>query len=249
LITTIDDHSRRILYAELEERETSWAHIVAAKAVAMRFGCASKYYPDSHSIFRYVEKRDSVHRKFEATEEGAFVQWKEVMKDLSVEVVYALSPQAKGKVERPYRWLQDHLVRTCFREKVRKIGEAREILVEEVHRYNHERVHSTTGEIPVVRFGQAVHDGRDFFRTARIPVPYETWDDIFCYRYQRVSDPYRHVSWQGVELAPHVDPRTPVELRVSFDLHTRIAKVRMWSNNRLVGEQLVKADEISRLHF
>src|SRR5207249_5418435 len=67
-------------------------------------------------IFRYVEKRDSVRRKFETTEEQALVQWKEVLKDLRVEVVYVLSPAAKGKGERPYEWLQDHLVRTCVRE-------------------------------------------------------------------------------------------------------------------------------------
>ena len=79
-----------------------------------------KYYVDNHSIFRYVEKRDSVWRKFDTTEEQALVQWKEVLKDLSIEVVYALSPAAKGKVERPYQWLQDHLVRTCVREGIRR---------------------------------------------------------------------------------------------------------------------------------
>ena len=33
LITTIDDHSRRILHGELWDKETSWTHIVAQKAV------------------------------------------------------------------------------------------------------------------------------------------------------------------------------------------------------------------------
>jgi len=32
------------------------------------------------------------------------------MRILGVDVIYALSPQAKGKVERPYRWLQDRIV-------------------------------------------------------------------------------------------------------------------------------------------
>ena len=89
---------------------------MAQKAVLTRFGCPLKYYVDNHSIFRYVEKRDSVWKKFETTEEQALVQWKEVLKDLRVEVVYVLSPAAKGKGERPYEWLQDHLVRTCVRE-------------------------------------------------------------------------------------------------------------------------------------
>ena len=148
LITTIDDHSRRILHGDLWEKETSWTHIVAQKAVLTQFGCPLTYYVDNHSIFRYVEKRDSVWRKFEMTEEQALVQWKEVLKDLSIKVIYALSPAAKGKVERPYQWLQDHLVRTCVREGITSIDQARQVLYEELHHYNYKRVHSTTGEIP-----------------------------------------------------------------------------------------------------
>ena len=28
-----------------------------------------------------------------------------VLSDLNVDVTYALSPQAKGKIERPYQWM------------------------------------------------------------------------------------------------------------------------------------------------
>ena len=45
-------------------------------------------------------------------------QWQQVLRQLNVDVIYALSPQAKGKVERPYRWLQDRIVRTCALEKI-----------------------------------------------------------------------------------------------------------------------------------
>ena len=41
-----------------------------------------------------------------------------MMRLLGVEVTYALSPQAKGKVEKPYRWLQDRIVRTCIYENL-----------------------------------------------------------------------------------------------------------------------------------
>jgi hypothetical protein len=249
LITSIDDHSRKILYGELWERESSWAHIEAAKAVAMQFGCPLKYYPDSHSIFRYVEKRDTLHRKFDKTEEEAHVQWKEVLNDLNIEVIYALSPQAKGKVERPYQWLQDHLVRTCLRENVKRIKEAREILYEELYLYNNKRVHSTTREIPNQRFEKALKEGRSFFTSPKITYPYMSWEDIFCYRYQRTTDGYRKINWENLTFAVHADPGTDVELRVSFDLKTRLAKVRIWTKNKLVGEQTVKAEDIKKVHF
>ena len=63
LISTLDDHSRRILYADLWEKETSWSHIAALQSVITQFGCPLRYYVDNHSIFRYIERRDSMHRK------------------------------------------------------------------------------------------------------------------------------------------------------------------------------------------
>lgn len=215
----------------------------------MQFGCPLKYYPDSHAIFRYVEKRDTIHRKYEMTEEQAFVQWREVLGDLGIEVSHALSPQAKGKIERPYRWLQDHLVRTCAREGITRIEEAREVLYQELNAYNYRRVHSTTKEIPAIRFERAVEEGRSFFRKPGIKAPYESWDDVFCYRYQRVTDGYRRISWNNLQFAVHADPRVPVELRVSFDLKTRMAKIRIWFRERLVGDYKAKAEDIQKVHF
>ena len=67
-----------------------------------------------------------------------------MMRLLGVDVSYALSPQAKGKIERPYRWLQDRIVRTCALENITTSEECRTVLKEEVNRYNNHQVHSTT---------------------------------------------------------------------------------------------------------
>lgn len=99
------------MYGDLWEKETSWSHIAALQYVVTRFGCPLRYYVDNHAIFRFVERRDTFRRNAITKEEDAVVQWKEVLKDLGVEVIYALSAPAKGKVERPYQWLQDHVVR------------------------------------------------------------------------------------------------------------------------------------------
>jgi len=59
LITSLDNYSRLILYAVLVERETTWEHILALKAVLLKYGFPLAYYVDSHSIFRFVQGRDS----------------------------------------------------------------------------------------------------------------------------------------------------------------------------------------------
>lgn len=48
--------------------------------------------------------------------------------ECKVKPIYALSPHARGKIERPYGWLQDRLVRTCAREGIKTIQEAEKIL-------------------------------------------------------------------------------------------------------------------------
>ena len=63
LITSLDDYSRLLLYARMVERELSWHHIVALEYVFLTYGIPFRYYVDSHSIFRFVQGRDSMWRK------------------------------------------------------------------------------------------------------------------------------------------------------------------------------------------
>lgn len=63
LFSSLDDFSRKILYADFLEQETSWAHIQAAEALMKSYGIPLRYYVDSLRVFRFVQKRDSVWRK------------------------------------------------------------------------------------------------------------------------------------------------------------------------------------------
>jgi len=59
LITSLDDYSRAILYADLWERETTWQHIMAAQSLVLHYGLPLKFYVDQLRVFRYVKSRDS----------------------------------------------------------------------------------------------------------------------------------------------------------------------------------------------
>jgi len=59
LITSIDDYSRMILFADFFASETTWAHIQATQAVFETFGLPLRYYVDSLRVFRFVQGRDS----------------------------------------------------------------------------------------------------------------------------------------------------------------------------------------------
>jgi len=105
LVTSIDDFSRKLLYADFVPRETAWAHIQATQALSQQYGLPLRYYVDSLRVFRFVQGRDSVWRKHVLETDEVDTQWRKMMRILGVGVSYALSPQAKGKVERPYRVL------------------------------------------------------------------------------------------------------------------------------------------------
>lgn len=103
LITSLDDFSRLIVYADFVLSETTWVHIIAAESVITTYGFPLRYYVDQLRVFRFIQGRDSIWRKHVLGTDDVDPQWRQVMRVCGVDVIYALSPQAKGKVERPYR--------------------------------------------------------------------------------------------------------------------------------------------------
>lgn len=249
LITSLDDYSRFMLYATLLKQQTSWTHITALESVFLRWGLPYTCYVDSHSIFRFVQGRDSFWRNHELLTDEADPQWKQVLKDCNVKVIYALSPQAKGKIERPYGWLQDRLIRTCVRENVTDIREAQKILKKELHRYNYRQVHSTTGEIPYARFTKALREKRSLFRQFTIRWPYESVKDIFCIRIQRTVDAYRKITLHNLQFrVKNAKPRQAVIVRM-YPQGNGVTELRVWSEHTLLDVQRVKTDDLKMVHF
>src|SRR4030042_2114629 len=128
LITSLDDYSRMLMYADFVESETSWAHIQAAQYLMQHFGIPNRYYVDNLRVFRFVQSRDSVWKNLILGTDDVNTQWRQVLALLHTDVVYALSPQAKGKIERPYRWLQDRIVRTCALEHLTTLADGCSVL-------------------------------------------------------------------------------------------------------------------------
>jgi hypothetical protein len=245
LITSLDDYSRYILYSQLLKKETSWAHIVALETMILTHGLPFSYYVDSHSIFRFVQGRDSFWRKHHTITDEADPQWKQVLYDCNVKVIYALSPQAKGKIERPYQWLQDRLVRTCVRENVSDIRQAQKILKQEIRRYNFRQIHSTTQEVPYFRLQRALKEGTSLFREFKIRPPYQSVKDIFCLRLDRTVDSYRRVSFKSLILKVNgVTHGDKVNIRI-YPMNHLLSELRFWCNDRLVDVQRAKNRDLN----
>jgi hypothetical protein len=249
LITSLDDFSRFILYATLVKKETSWTHILALQTVVLAYGAPFLYYVDSHSIFRFVQGRDSLWRKHYTLTDEADPQWKQVMDDCNIKVTYALSPQARGKIERPYAWLQDRLVRTCLRKDVTDIREARRVLARKIARYNYRQVHSTTQEVPYFRFQRALEKKQSLFRELTFRPPFQSAKHIFCLRVERTIDSYKKISLHNLQLkVNNATPRKRVTLRI-HPLNNHISELRFWCENTLIDIQRIKNSDLKGVHF
>ena len=240
LITSIDDYSRKILFADFFPKETTWAHIQATQTLIKRNGLPLRYYVNSLRVFRFVQGRDSFWRNHVLETDDVDTQWRKMMRILGIDVSHALSPQAKGKVERPYRWLQDRIVRTCVYENLSSLEDVRGVLKSEVQRYNNHQVHSTTGEIPNIRFQKAKKDGNSLFRKFIIPKPYRSPEDLFCLRVTRIVNGYRRISLFNHEIeVPKVTLHEDVDVHLIPDETRQLIHIRIWWNDKMVHLVLI----------
>ena len=92
MITSIDDVSRKLLFADFAPADTTWAHIQATQALIQTYGIPLRYYVDSLRVFRFVQGRDSVWRKHVLQTNDTETQWGKMMRALGVEVTSTLSP-------------------------------------------------------------------------------------------------------------------------------------------------------------
>jgi transposase len=235
LISSLDDYSRMLMYADLVASETSWAHIQAAQYLMQSFGIPHQYYVDNLRVFRFVQPRDSVWKNLVLGTDDVNTQWRQVLALMNTHVIYALSPQAKGKIERPYRWMQDRIVRTCALEHVTSLADARLVLREEVHRYNYLQVHSTTQEIPAIRLEKAHKEHKSLFRPFTLPKPFSSAKDVFCIRQKRTADGYRKISIGGHSIQiPGIEPREELEVHFVPDETKNLVELRIWASGNLV---------------
>lgn len=250
LITSIDDYSRFMFYSMLVLRDVTLAHIRSLQTVFLRHGLPLNFYVDCDSIFKFVRGRDELHYKHYLQTDDVMPQWKQVLNDCQVKVINALSPQAKGKIERPYRWIQDHIVRICARENVATIAQANQILTREVYEYNYKRIHSTTEEIPYLRYQRALKENKNVLRKFIVPPPYQSIKDIFCFRLNRTVDAYRTVSVNNLKLRFNNAPiHEEVNLRIYPYATGGLSEVRFWHQDKLLDIQKIKTELLKIVHF
>lgn len=103
LLVFIDDATSRLLYLRFVPAETTVAYMEALQLYLGRYGRPVSLYSDRHSIFR-------INRE-EPEDGNTLTQFGRALNTLDIEAIHARTPQAKGRVERANKTLQDRLVK------------------------------------------------------------------------------------------------------------------------------------------
>ena len=123
LIAAIDDATGKIVAAEFFYGEKSLHCMKVIKKVVDDNGIPEAFYMDQAGIYGKVD------RDWESQISRAFEQ-------LNINLILASSPQAKGRVERLFRTLQDRLIAELSFYNITTIEEANEFLKGFIERFN-----------------------------------------------------------------------------------------------------------------
>jgi transposase len=103
LLVFIDDATSRLMQLRFVPSETTFSYFEALEGYLGAHGRPLAFYSDKHSVFR-VSKKDLKSGQ-------GMTQFGRALAELNIEILCANSSQAKGRVERVNRTLQDRLVK------------------------------------------------------------------------------------------------------------------------------------------
>lgn len=108
LIASIDDATNEVVFAQFFPSDGTLPNMIAMKTITETKGIAVAYYVDRASHFK-TTRHESIHVQLKGTYDET--QIGRALKDIGSILILALSPQAKGRVERLFETLQDRLVK------------------------------------------------------------------------------------------------------------------------------------------
>jgi transposase len=132
LMGSIDD-ATNTTYGRFHDYEGTLPAMDMFKGYVEKYGLPMSVYLDRHTTYKSSKKLtewDEVKRI------ESLSQFERALKELGVEVIHALSPQAKGRVERLFGVLQDRLVKEMRLRGISTKEEANAFLEEYLPRYN-----------------------------------------------------------------------------------------------------------------
>ncbi len=177
LMSYIDDAAGRA-WGRFYEYEGVYPAMDSLRLYLGLYGKPESIYFDKHSTYKTTRQPDTD----ELLRGGqAQTQFERALGELGIQVIHAHSPQAKGRVERSYRTLQDRLVKAMRLEGIRSLEEANRFLEIYWPKYNE-------------KFAKEPREKANFHR----PVPKNlNLDRILCLKKTRTINNGYLIKWRN----------------------------------------------------
>lgn len=197
LLSAIDDATSEIVHASFCCAESTIECLNLLRSVLAAHGCPLFFYTDRAGVYGGAKRQNFSH-------------FERACEELGIKIIYANSPQGKGRIERSYRTLQDRLIPELRRARIRDMGKANAFLWEEF--------------IPK-QWGAFTVKAKDPFSAWRKPPEGCDLERILSMRFSRKIQPGECFSWEsrtyrvespeGASLAGHC-------IEVRFTLENRM---------------------------
>ena len=91
LLTAVDDATGTVVDALFCEKEDAHSYFLLIHGLLQRCGIPVALYTDRNGVFRHIAGSELT---------GTSTQFSQAMEELGIQMIFALLPQAKGRVER-----------------------------------------------------------------------------------------------------------------------------------------------------
>ena len=206
LVGAIDDATGNVPHALFREQEDAQGYFMLFLEVIGNKGIPLAVYCDRHGIFQRSPKETETLEE-QLGGERQPTQFGRALIELNIQPIFALSPQAKGRIERLWGTFQDRLVSELRLAGAKTLEEANKVLWNFLPRFNARFC------VPPAQPGSA-------YRQPPVDLCLE---GLLCFKYQRTVAADNTVRFNGhaIQLLPGLDrfsyAHTRVELQERLD--------------------------------
>lgn len=207
LLAAIDDATGQVVAAVFREQEDGQGYFLLVQQMVAHYGRPLALYHDRHSIFVVTSRHEAPLSVAEQVAgQAAPTQFGRLLEELGISSIAAQSPQAKGRVERLFRTLQERLVVELRLAGATTLEAAGPVLEGYLPRFNAQFA------VPPSQEGSAWR-----------PLPADSHaEEIFCFKYGRTVAPDNTISFAGQRLQLEPGPQRRSYARAHVEVHERL---------------------------
>jgi hypothetical protein len=222
LILALDDASRTVLGGRFFYHDSTLNNMLIIKEIIRKYGIPPLFYTDNDSKFRVIRHGKSLHQNYQkkVLEGEAVTQIRRALAEVGSGLITHLPyhPQAKGKIEKLHRFIQDCFLRN---QKAQTLEELNQSFKRWLNWYD-SRNHRGLGIAPKIVREKLIREKKVAFRPLKKNLDLDT---IFSVQDERKPNKYNIFSYQGKEyqlpLEKVVYPGK-VELRIMPDNRIKV---------------------------